>query len=104
MRTPSGTYTFPKPPHDEAVEPDGPKATITVRSSDFYLRLLTTGDLGFAEAYMFGNIDIESDDLVNVFMVSFMLRNTSRDPCTCLLIHAQIFIKNKDALISFRAD
>ena len=48
---------------------------------------------------MFGDIDIESNDLVNVFMVSFsMLRHTSRDHCPCLLIYEQIFIKNKDAL------
>ncbi|KZO99534.1 cyclopropane-fatty-acyl-phospholipid synthase [Calocera viscosa TUFC12733] len=42
-------------------------ATITVRSDSFWLRVLTTSDLGFAEGYMIGEIDV--DDLTALFML-----------------------------------
>ena len=43
-------------------------AEIRVKSPAFWLRLVTLGDLGFAEAYMAG--DCEVSDLVEVFKVS----------------------------------
>ncbi len=46
---------------------DDLKATITVRTPRFYQRLVTGGDLGFAEAYLDG--DFECDDLTSVFRV-----------------------------------
>ncbi|OJT10650.1 Tuberculostearic acid methyltransferase UfaA1 [Trametes pubescens] len=44
-----------------------PKAELTVRNPVFWLRLCAMGDLGFAEAYMYGEIDC--DDLAKVFLV-----------------------------------
>lgn len=44
-----------------------PKAELTVRNPNFWLRLCAMGDLGFAEAYMYGEIDCH--DLVKVFLV-----------------------------------
>ncbi|KZO99535.1 cyclopropane-fatty-acyl-phospholipid synthase [Calocera viscosa TUFC12733] len=52
-------------------------ATITVRSDSFWLRVLATSDLGFAEAYMLREIDV--DDLTALFT---------------------LFIYNRDALSS----
>ena len=43
--------------------PDDLKATITVKNQRFYQRLVTGGDLGFAEAYLDG--DFECDDLTS---------------------------------------
>lgn len=37
-----------------------PKATVRILSPNFYLRLLLSGDLGFAESYMAGEVLIES--------------------------------------------
>ena len=42
-------------------------AELTVRNPNFWLRLCAMGDLGFSEAYMYGEIDCE--DLVKVFLV-----------------------------------
>lgn len=47
--------------------PDDLKATITVKTPRFYRRLVTGGDLGFAEAYLDG--DFECDDLTSLFRV-----------------------------------
>lgn len=44
------------------------KAEIRVKSSTFWLRLGTMGDLGFSEAFMYG--EAECDDLVSLFQVS----------------------------------
>ena len=46
---------------------EGDKAEIRVIRDTFWLRLVTLGDLGFAEAYMAG--DCEVSDLVQVFKV-----------------------------------
>jgi cyclopropane-fatty-acyl-phospholipid synthase len=60
--TDQGVYTFPPDAKDseEAAE-------IRVIRDTFWLRLVTLGDLGFAEAYMSG--DCEVSDLVKVFQV-----------------------------------
>ncbi|EPQ54577.1 cyclopropane-fatty-acyl-phospholipid synthase [Gloeophyllum trabeum ATCC 11539] len=43
------------------------KAELRVVNDVFWVRLCTMSDLGFAEAYMYG--DVECDDLVSVFMM-----------------------------------
>ncbi|PIL22658.1 hypothetical protein GSI_15350 [Ganoderma sinense ZZ0214-1] len=76
IHTPGHTYTFGEKeekdhlwPHHrhESPDPSGPVARLTVRNSNFWLRLCAMGDLGFSEAYMYGEIDCE--DLVKVFLV-----------------------------------
>ncbi|OCH86874.1 cyclopropane-fatty-acyl-phospholipid synthase [Obba rivulosa] len=47
---------------------------LTVRNPTFWLRVAAMGDLGFAEAYMYG--EVECDDLIRVFMV--FLRNSEQ--------------------------
>ncbi|KAJ3553768.1 hypothetical protein NM688_g3441 [Phlebia brevispora] len=73
MRTSTSTYMFPPSASAEGaariVTPDQLTATIVVRNPNFFLRLLLSGDLGFAEAYMFGEVDITPDDLVRVFLI-----------------------------------
>ncbi|TIA99755.1 hypothetical protein E3P96_02831 [Wallemia ichthyophaga] len=44
-----------------------PQATITVKNHAFWVRLLLMNDVGFSEAYMFGDIDV--DDLTSVFKI-----------------------------------
>lgn len=61
--TDQGVYTFPPDAKDDV---EG--AEIRVIRDTFWLRLVTLGDLGFAEAYMSG--DCEVSDLVKVFQVS----------------------------------
>ncbi|KAI0754827.1 cyclopropane-fatty-acyl-phospholipid synthase [Daedaleopsis nitida] len=72
IHTPARTYCFGEPQdlHGEpAAESSSaaPVAELTVRNSTFWLRLCAMGDLGFSEAYMYGEIDCE--DLVKVFLV-----------------------------------
>ena len=68
----SHIYTFPIPDDDRSPAPDENtlpdlKAELRVINDVFWIRLALMGDLGFAEAYMYG--DVESDDLVSVFEV-----------------------------------
>ena len=59
-------------PADSGSEHAGARtATLTVQDPVFWLRLALQGDLGFAEAYMYGEIDCE--DLVTVFLVRWLL-------------------------------
>lgn len=60
--TDQGVYTFPPDAKDTE-----DAAEIRVIRDTFWLRLVTLGDLGFAEAYMSG--DCEVSDLVKVFQV-----------------------------------
>lgn len=62
-------YTFPAPGSKEEAENEMPelKAELRVVNDVFWVRLCTMSDLGFAEAYMYG--DVECDDLVSVFMM-----------------------------------
>ena len=70
-----GVYIFPSPDRRKELglgdveEKD--KAEIRIIRDTFWLRLVTLGDLGFAEAYMAG--DCEVSDLVQVFKVSCSL-------------------------------
>jgi len=70
--TDQGVYTFP--PNAKDTED---AAEIRVIRDTFWLRLVTLGDLGFAEAYMSG--DCEVSDLVKVFQV----RPPALAPLTC---------------------
>ena len=65
------TYTLPAEgaEHDEA----GVKAKIRVVNDSFWVRLCTMSDLGFAEAFMYG--DVECDDLISLFQVSVNKRS-----------------------------
>ncbi|KAL6303901.1 S-adenosyl-L-methionine-dependent methyltransferase [Sparassis latifolia] len=71
IHTPSRTYTFPSPSDTRTTGEhslkDSLKAELTVCSPVFWLRLCATGDLGFSEAYMYGEVDC--DNLINVFLV-----------------------------------
>lgn len=66
----SHIYNFPSPDADDkgANPIPGLKAELRVVNDIFWIRLCTMSDLGFAEAYMYG--DVECDDLVSTFLVS----------------------------------
>lgn len=63
----SHIYTFPAPESTEINERSDLKAELRVVNDVFWVRLCAMGDLGFAEAYMYG--DVECDDLVSIFQV-----------------------------------
>jgi cyclopropane-fatty-acyl-phospholipid synthase len=69
----SHIYNFPSPDSAATKENLNPnpmsdlKAELRVVNDVFWIRLCTMGDLGFAEAYMYG--DVECDDLVSTFLV-----------------------------------
>jgi cyclopropane-fatty-acyl-phospholipid synthase len=64
----SHIYTFPAPSNQAIDKTQGLKAELRVINDAFWVRLCTMGDLGFAEAYMYG--DVECDDLVSLFQAS----------------------------------
>jgi cyclopropane-fatty-acyl-phospholipid synthase len=66
--TSSHNYTFP--PCTLAAKPDL-MAEVRVVNDIFWVRLCTMSDLGFAEAYMYG--EVECDDLASLFRVSAMI-------------------------------
>lgn len=68
IHTPNRTYVFP-----DSASPAKVQAEIRVVRPAFWLRLCLMSDLGFSEAYMFG--DIECDDLIAVFTVSNSIDN-----------------------------
>ncbi|KAL0961278.1 hypothetical protein HGRIS_006238 [Hohenbuehelia grisea] len=70
----SHMYRFPSAPLDSQAVGDGRgddskalKAELRVVDDVFWVRLCTMGDLGFAEAYMYG--EVECDDLVTLFKI-----------------------------------
>jgi cyclopropane-fatty-acyl-phospholipid synthase len=65
--TPEQVYIFPASDVQDNRRPNL-KAELQVLSDTFWLRLCTAGDLGFAEAYMFG--DVACDDLISLFQVT----------------------------------
>ncbi|KAF8625729.1 hypothetical protein AX15_005220 [Amanita polypyramis BW_CC] len=77
--TPTTVYTFPVSGKHNGKRPDL-KAELRVVSDAFWVRLATMGDLGFGEAYMFG--EVMCDDLVSVF---------------------ELFFENEDSLASVRS-
>ncbi|CUA75126.1 cyclopropane-fatty-acyl-phospholipid synthase [Rhizoctonia solani] len=68
--TESHIYNFP-PLGSEGVQ-DGPSAELRVVKDSFWIRLVTMSDLGFAEAFMYG--DVECDDLVTLFKIFLLNR------------------------------
>ncbi|KAF8526759.1 CFS1-like protein [Gautieria morchelliformis] len=60
-------YNFPALPASAEDDNEYPQlaAELRVANDVFWIRLFTMSDLGFAEAYMYG--DVECDDLVSVF-------------------------------------
>lgn len=74
--TPTQTYHFANHQSEAAVDARIPRATVVVRSHTFFLRLLASPDIGFAEAYMFGDIDIDTDHLIEVFRVRYLFQVT----------------------------
>lgn len=71
IQTPSRTYSFPEKLSSDGSQTDLLQVQLTVRNPTFWLRLAAMGDLGFAEAYMYG--EVECDDLIKVFMVGLSL-------------------------------
>ena len=72
--TNSHDYTFPNPMEPGDGSPNSRpdlKADIRVINDTFWVRLCSMSDLGFAEAYMYG--DVECDDLVSLFEVRHSL-------------------------------
>ncbi|KAF5374088.1 hypothetical protein D9615_008893 [Tricholomella constricta] len=64
----SHIYTFPTASaHEPSGEEGRFKAELRVVNDVFWVRLCVMSDLGFAEAYMYG--DVECDDLVSVFHI-----------------------------------
>ncbi|KAJ3483136.1 hypothetical protein NLJ89_g12089 [Agrocybe chaxingu] len=68
----SHIYTFPiaGPGNEQPTVPNPRpdlKAELRVVNDAFWVRLCTMGDLGFSEAYMYG--DVECDDLVALFQM-----------------------------------
>ena len=60
-------YNFPALSNDLNNTVPDPKSELRVANNVFWIRLCAMGDLGFAEAYMYG--DVECDDLVSLFQV-----------------------------------
>ncbi|THH20552.1 hypothetical protein EW146_g850 [Bondarzewia mesenterica] len=61
------TYEFPPPGSINSDDSSGVKAELRVVSDTFWVRLAAMGDLGFSEAYMYGEVDC--DDLIPVFLI-----------------------------------
>ncbi|KAG9119661.1 hypothetical protein FRC07_005209 [Ceratobasidium sp. 392] len=68
--TSSHIYNFPAP--EDGVAREGPSAELRVVKDSFWIRLATMSDLGFAEAFMYG--DVECDDLVTLFKIFLLNR------------------------------
>jgi cyclopropane-fatty-acyl-phospholipid synthase len=87
----SHIYSFPAPGAPE--DPQEYKAELRVSNDAFWLRLCLMSDLGFAEAYMYG--DVDCDDLVSLFNVMSAQRYlccVTADPAS------QIFLDNRQRL------
>lgn len=64
VRTSEQVYNFPAVPAEKEYA-RGNIAELRVVSDVFWIRLCAMGALGFAEAYMYG--DVQCDDLIAVF-------------------------------------
>ncbi|EJC98988.1 cyclopropane-fatty-acyl-phospholipid synthase [Fomitiporia mediterranea MF3/22] len=65
------TYSFPADRQDTET---GLHCELRVKSDVFWIRLCTMSDLGFSEAYMYG--EVECDDLISIFTI--FLRNREK--------------------------
>ncbi|QRV92899.1 cyclopropane-fatty-acyl-phospholipid synthase [Ceratobasidium sp. AG-Ba] len=68
--TPSRIYDFPV--QKDGMSSDGPFAKLRVVKDSFWIRLALMSDLGFAEAFMYG--EVECDDLVALFKIFLLNR------------------------------
>ncbi|KAG8768500.1 hypothetical protein FRC12_005515 [Ceratobasidium sp. 428] len=68
--TSSHIYNFPA--LEAGSTQEGPSAELRVVKDSFWIRLATMSDLGFAEAFMYG--DVECDDLVTLFKIFLLNR------------------------------
>ncbi|KAG9088211.1 hypothetical protein FRC06_002181 [Ceratobasidium sp. 370] len=68
--TSSHIYNFPA--LEDGVVQQGPCAELRVVKDSFWIRLATMSDLGFSEAFMYG--DVECDDLVTLFQIFLLNR------------------------------
>ncbi len=95
--SPGRTYIFPPPgPTDRTDNPEPElKAELHVVKDTFWVRLCAMGDLGFAEAYMYG--EVECNDLISLFQVRVFNR---RGYCslTPLYLFLQLFLNNRESL------
>src|SRR5882762_3518838 len=71
-------------------------AELHVVNDNFWIRLATMNDIGFAEAYMYG--EVKCSDLVAVFRVSYRSSPLYRALFTII---AKIFIANSEQLSAF---
>jgi cyclopropane-fatty-acyl-phospholipid synthase len=84
-------YEFPKRVTGSG-KGNEPHAELRVINDAFWVRLCMMGDLGFAEAYMFG--DVVCEDLISTFRVSalgFSLLSVQMNLTSC----PQVFLENK---------
>lgn len=74
------TYTFPSQDSMSETQNEKPelKAELRVVSDTFWVRLCAMGDLGFSEAYMYG--DVECDDLISLFQVRCLVGSKTSNP------------------------
>jgi hypothetical protein len=92
------TYEFPENVTHAFMEGEL-HAELRVINDDFWVRLCLMGDLGFAEAYMFG--DIICEDLISMFLVS-----TLSNLLFSILAnqhHGQVFLENEKNLTSLNS-
>ncbi|KDQ62522.1 hypothetical protein JAAARDRAFT_30425 [Jaapia argillacea MUCL 33604] len=91
-------YTFPAPGSKQEAENPMPdlKAELRVVDDVFWIRLCTMSDLGFAEAYMYG--DVECDDLVSIFLLFLY----NKDNLSNMSSKASYFFSIPQKLTSYR--
>ncbi|KAI0688988.1 S-adenosyl-L-methionine-dependent methyltransferase [Cytidiella melzeri] len=66
----------------QSFESTVPEAEIVVKNNSFFLRVAASPDIGFAEAYMYGDIDVEPDHLIEVFRIFVLNRKDAFAPLT----------------------
>lgn len=91
MLTFSHIYNFPALSVEQNDAADL-KSELRVANDVFWVRLCAMGDLGFAEAYMYG--DVECDDLVSIFQVSifiFVCAARVDHSCRCFCLIAKTY-------------
>lgn len=67
LRIVTDKHTYEFPAHGTDIGHEGLHAELRVINDVFWVRLCTMGALGFAEAYMFG--DVVCEDLISIFHV-----------------------------------
>lgn len=88
------SYIFPEQKPESTQAGRRFEAIISVRSNTFFLRLLASPDLGFAEAYMYGDVDVDTEHLIDAFCVRHSPAFHSCTDAVCLWYIIQIFILN----------